>query len=161
MASPVSAPFEKTKLKLLARQFDLALIVLFGSRVRGDAHAASDLDVGVLFARPPMPRQLDALETRLLGFFRDDLHVVALNFANPELRAAIAREGRVIYQRNAQAWTRFIVQNIHLLHQARHLREYDHDLIARYLEQPSYDQNLQRRRSAPPRRRAHARTRAA
>ena len=152
---------EKAKLKTLARRFDIALIVLFGSRTRGDARDDSDLDVGVLFVRPPSPRQLDALETRLLDLFQDDLHLVALNFVNPELRAAVAREGRVVFKRREADWLRFITQNLHLLHQARRLREYDNDLIARFLEKQPNDQTLQRQRSATPRRQSHARTRAA
>jgi predicted nucleotidyltransferase len=147
----------------LARRYGIELIILFGSRARGDARPGSDLDVGVLFAprRVPTPRQLSALEARMLDLLQDDVHLVLLNFVNPELRLAAAREGQVLYRRGNAAWTRFIVQNLHLLHDSRRLRQYDNDLIERFLEKRPNDENLQRRRSASPHRRTRAKPHAA
>jgi predicted nucleotidyltransferase len=144
------AVVSRKRLNALARQYGIELIVLFGSRVRGEARGRSDLDVGVWFeaARFPSPRRLGALEAQLLDLWNDDVHLVPLNFVNPELRVAVAREGQVLYERRAGAWVRFAVQNLHLLHDAQHLREYDDDLIERFLETPSHDKTLHRRRSA-------------
>ena len=157
------SPIQNQKLNHLARRYGIELIILFGSHARGDARLGSDLDVGVLFAprRVPSPRQLSALEARVLDLLQDDVHLVPLNFVNPELRLAAAREGRVLYRRGDAVWTRFVVQNLHLLHDSRRLRQYDNDLIERFLEKRPNDENLQRRRIAPPRRRPHAKPRAA
>ena len=149
------------RLEHVARSYGIALIIAFGSRVRGDARPNSDLDLGVLYKQLPSPRQLSALEARLLDLFQDDVHLVSLNFANPELRVAAAREGQILYQRSQSDWTRFVVQNIHLLYDARHLRQYDNDLIVRFLEKRPRDQNLQSRRSATSSRQSRRRPRAA
>ena len=144
------AAVNRKHLGALARRYEIELIVLFGSRVRGEARGRSDLDVGVWFepARFPSPRRLGTLEAQLLDLWNDDVHLVPLNFVNPELRVAVAREGQVLYERRSGVWVRFIVQNLHLLHEAHHLREYDDDLIQRFLETPSHDKTLHRRRSA-------------
>ena len=153
--------FATTLGKQLARRYGIELVIAFGSRVRGDARPNSDLDLGVLFKQLPSLRQLSALETRLLDLFQDDVHLVSLNFANPELRIAAAREGEILYQRSRADWTRFVVQNLHLLHDARYLRQYDNDLIVRFLEKRPRDQNLQSRRSATSSRQSRRRPRAA
>ncbi|MDE3088886.1 MAG: nucleotidyltransferase domain-containing protein [Chloroflexota bacterium] len=157
------SPIAKKKLIQLARRYGIELMVLFGSRARGDMRPDSDLDLGVVFAprRMPTPLELSGLETQMLDLLRDDVHLVTLNFVNPELRMAAAREGRVLYRRGDAVWTRFVIQNLHLLHDSRRLRQCDNDLIERFLEKRPNDENLQRRRSAPPHRRPHAKPRAA
>ena len=71
------SPIQNQKLNHLARRYGIELIILFGSRARGDARPGSDLDVGVLFAprRVPSPRQLSALEARMLDLLQDDVHL--------------------------------------------------------------------------------------
>ncbi|MBI4790857.1 MAG: nucleotidyltransferase domain-containing protein [Chloroflexi bacterium] len=149
------------KLGHVARRYRISLVIAFGSRARGDARAFSDLDLGVLFDQMPSPRQLSALEARLLDLIQDDVHLVPLNFANPELRVAAAREGQILYQRDASDWVRFVIRNIHLLHDVRRLRQYDDDLIRRFLERRPNDKNLQRRGSKTPARQSRPRPRAA
>ncbi len=73
---------------------EMADLILFGSRARGQAHRWSDIDVAVQPRRPLPPGLLAearaALEdSRLL--LNGDL--VDLEKAGPALRAAIAREG--------------------------------------------------------------------
>jgi predicted nucleotidyltransferase len=164
MISPVGlSPVAKKKISQLARRYGIELMILFGSRARGDARQDSDLDLGVVFAprRMPPPRKLSALEAQMLDLLQDDVHLVTLNFVNPELRIAAAREGRVLYSRGDAVWTHFVAQNIHLLHAARRLRQYDSDLIDRFLEKLPDDENLQRQRSATSRRQSRRRARAA
>ena len=149
MQSPfVLSHDDQAKLKTLARRYGIELAILFGSRARGEAHSGSDLDVGVLFARRrfPSPRQLNALETRLLDLFKDDLHVVPLNFVNPELRRAAEREWSILYERVPGIFAGFAVENLHRLHQYNYLRQYDRDYLDRFLKGGTYDQNLQHNR---------------
>lgn len=44
-------PSQAKQLDLLRTKYDIKLIVGFGSKVRGNVHQSSDLDVGVLFNR--------------------------------------------------------------------------------------------------------------
>lgn len=138
----------QAKLKNLAHRYGIELAILFGSRARGDARQGSDLDVGVLFARAPSPRQLDALEARLLDLLKDDLHLVSLNFVNPELRRAAEREGTILYERVPGIFAGFAVENLHRLHQYNYLRQYDRDYLQQFLRGKPHDQNLHAHRRA-------------
>lgn len=76
-------------------------VILFGSRARGDAHPKSDFDVAVMTegASEEAWTQLtfdwqDAVPTLC---DMDLIHFNTLN--NPELRASIRQEGKVIYER--------------------------------------------------------------
>ena len=152
MNTPITLTrIQKTKLETLARRYGIELAILFGSRARGDAHQGSDLDVGVLFAprHTPSPHQMDALETRVLALFQDNVHLVSLNFVNPELRRAAEQEGQVLYERTRGIFAGFIIENLHLLHQYNYLRQYDRDFLNRFLRGSSHDQNLHRHRRAP------------
>lgn len=130
------------KLKNLAHRYGIELMILFGSRARGDARPDSDLDLGVLFQRMPSPRQLGAFEEHALDLFQDDVHLVPLNFVNPELRVAAEREGKILYERTPGIFAGFTVENLHRLHQYYYLREYDRDLLNRFVEGKPNDQNL-------------------
>lgn len=77
---------------------------LFGSQAGGRAHRESDVDVGVLFDYHALPSRADrsrravALAAELIGaLHRNDVDVVALNDAPPELAAAVVRAGRRVY----------------------------------------------------------------
>ncbi len=148
MKSLALSQTDAAKLKRIARRYGIELVILFGSRARGDARPNSDLDLGVLFARMPSPRKLDVIETRILNLFKDDLHVVPLNFVNPELRVAAAREGRILYERAQGTLAGFNVANLHLLHQYRYLRQNDRDYLQRFLKGKPNDQDLHTRRRA-------------
>lgn len=123
-------------LRALARRYGIALIVLFGSRVRGDARVHSDLDIGVWFAGNGChtPQQLNKLDVELARLFADDVHVVALNHTNPELCAAIVREGHVLYERAPGLFARFGGETLHRLHQYYCLRRSDRDFVKGYLQ---------------------------
>jgi predicted nucleotidyltransferase len=81
------------------------LAVLFGSAARGEEDARSDLDVGVLFEEG---RDLGAvLEVALCRATRRTVDLVRLDSAPPLLRFEIARDGRVLVERAAHAWSDF------------------------------------------------------
>jgi predicted nucleotidyltransferase len=92
--------------RVLASAPDVTLAVLFGSVARNEARAASDLDVGVLFAsgRPDTSAALAAALARATG---RQVDVVRLNDAPPLLRFEIARDGRLLLERTAHAWIDF------------------------------------------------------
>lgn len=77
----------------------LELIVLFGSAVRGRATARSDIDVGVLCMGLA---DLDAVYRVLAPRFGSHrLDLVDLRRAGPTLLFAVARTGRVVFERRA------------------------------------------------------------
>lgn len=84
---------------------DLELLVLFGSAVTGRATRESDVDLGV---RCQGPADLDALFVALaprLGSARLDL--VDLRRAGPLLAFAVARDGRLLFERRPGLFREF------------------------------------------------------
>jgi len=81
----------------LARTYPgLELLVLFGSRARGDSHSRSDWDFGYLAAREFDPAAFLARLVLLLGTDRIDL--VNLERANGLLRFRVASEGQTLFE---------------------------------------------------------------
>jgi hypothetical protein len=77
---------------------------LFGSRAEGRAHRESDVDVGVLLDRRVYPTKRERFEARLkligaLGscLKRDDVDLVVLNDASPEIGARVVSGGARVF----------------------------------------------------------------
>jgi len=71
---------------------------LFGSVVRDDFGALSDVDVAIRFSRQPNFCELLELERELEEIFDCDVDIVHEDSANPQLRSAIEREGVPLLQ---------------------------------------------------------------
>ncbi|HEU4370123.1 MAG TPA: nucleotidyltransferase domain-containing protein [Methylomirabilota bacterium] len=86
---------------------------LFGSVARGTSRATSDVDVGVLLARPPaatfadLPLDLEAELERLLGV---PTQVILLDRAPADLAHRVLRDGRLLVDRNPSARIAFEVR---------------------------------------------------
>ncbi len=74
------------------------LVLLFGSRARGDSGPGSDYDVGILFLprRPKGLKELAEVREALGG--GDQLDLVCLNTADPLLLRLAAEEGVAQYE---------------------------------------------------------------
>jgi predicted nucleotidyltransferase len=72
-------------------------IAVFGSRARGDHHAASDLDLLVRFERTPSLLRLAELEERLEEALGVPVDLVTERSLSPYIRDEVLREARVIY----------------------------------------------------------------
>jgi len=93
---------------------ELALVVRFGSRARGDAGPDSDLDLAVLHASG------ERLGHRALGELRLDLEaryghcVDAVDLATADciLRREVVREGQVLHARDAATWVELVTRTL-------------------------------------------------
>ena len=83
----------------------LELLVLFGSRARGDAHGASDWDFGYLATESFDPAAFAAALVGMLGTEKVDL--VNLDRASGLLRYRAARDGRTVVERRPGLADRF------------------------------------------------------
>lgn len=79
-----------------ALRHKLALVLLFGSRSRGTAHAGSDTDIAVLGQARLRLKTLTALERVFRGVFGGKVDVVDLNAAPPLLGDRIMRDAQLL-----------------------------------------------------------------
>jgi hypothetical protein len=117
--------------RVLERRADVRLAYLFGSAARGNARAASDLDVGVVFSPIPAPAQLDQLATDLEASAGRRVDLVVLNDAPPLLTHEAIRAGRVIVCGNDDERVDFETRATARYLDTAHLRRVQH----RYLRE--------------------------
>jgi predicted nucleotidyltransferase len=89
----------------------LRLLVLYGSRARGDAHAGSDWDFAYEAEAPFDPDGLLASLADLLEADRIDL--TTLDGASALLRHRVARDGVAVFERTSGVFERFRLDAIH------------------------------------------------
>jgi predicted nucleotidyltransferase len=83
----------------------LRLLLLYGSRARGDDHPASDWDLGYL-AAPGFDAD-DFLARLVLGLETERIDLVDLARAGALLRFRAAGDGKVLFEREKGAFERF------------------------------------------------------
>lgn len=95
----------------IARQTPgLELLLLFGSRARGDGHSGSDWDFGFLAEKG---FDVDGLFTRILLALRTDrVDLVDLSRAGGLLRYRAAAEGLLVYEARQNAFEEFWFQAV-------------------------------------------------
>ena len=93
----------------LGRDFPaLRLLVLFGSRARGQSVAGSDWDFGYL-AEPGL--DVDSLCAFLSKVVHaDDIDVVDLRRSSGVLRHQVAEQGVAVFEREPEAFTNYIIE---------------------------------------------------
>lgn len=102
-------PFVTDTIRTIASRWPgLELLVLFGSRARGDATARSDWDLGYLGTIDADGLLLALVEAT--GTERIDL--VDLARASGLIRYRAARDGRALFERHAGSFERFQIQAV-------------------------------------------------
>ena len=86
-----------SEIRTIAKRHDIARVILFGSRARGDARERSDIDLAVLGGDADrFSLDVDEETSTLLSF-----DIVNLDRpVQPELLESIGREGVVIYEKD-------------------------------------------------------------
>ena len=134
----ISIPTPSTeKLSLVAKRFGIRLIVLFGSAARGKMHEESDIDVGVLTDRPITFDQRLKLWHALSSLFRTDIDLAMLNHADPVFGFEVARDGRLLFERDKDAWENWRSYKIRQYWDTKKFRDDLRRYIARCAERMS------------------------
>lgn len=94
----MSFPFDTAKLIEICRQSDVAKIGVFGSMVRGEATAQSDLDLLVEFSKRKSLLDVIALERQLSQALGREVDLVTEAALSPYLRERILQDVQVIYE---------------------------------------------------------------
>jgi predicted nucleotidyltransferase len=84
----------------LCRRFDIALVLLFGSRAMGRAGPSSDIDIGLKPARASwdVEYEIEVWHAFMELFGRADVDVVLLPHASPLLAFHAVTRGQVLYE---------------------------------------------------------------
>lgn len=92
---------------------DMLAVYLYGSEARGTATPSSDIDLAILYARPPartlaaLPLEIESALEREVG---RPVQIVILNDAPADLVHRILRDGRLLLDRDRAARIRFEVR---------------------------------------------------
>lgn len=130
-------PVMDHRLDEIARRYDIALIVRFGSTVSGREHARSDVDVGVLFAQmPTLQVELDVTADLQQVFGPREVDLVVLNRADPLLLKQITDRAVLEYgtAERLDALARYAFKRYH---DHRPYFEMEREYVARALERAS------------------------
>lgn len=123
--------FDKLKQKLPY----LKMLVLFGSRARGDTHSKSDWDFAVLYdeeLRQATVKGINQLEIYniLADIFQipnDKIDVVDLNHCSSIIAHYVARDGKLLYERETGLFERLqqtaLMSDVELYEVCKRLRE--------------------------------------
>jgi uncharacterized protein len=97
---------ETRLIKALEAFPEVELAVAFGSEARGEATRGSDIDIGVQLKDKSLAvlHRLEVLLGRAVG---REVDLVSLDESPPLLRFEIARDGKLLLERRAHAWTDF------------------------------------------------------
>ncbi len=128
---------DENRLREVCQEYGIELVVLFGSRAKGQAREGSDYDVGVL-RQEGMVSVEDFLNLAYrLGQVLDmgDVDLVDLRRASPLLKYEAMRSGKVLYEAKPGVFNRFYVLAWKLYQDDRYdLRRLDRVYIERSLE---------------------------
>jgi len=127
--------FNAVKLEKICREFNLQLVVLFGSQANGRARAHSDVDVAVLLPsrKISVQRELKLVCAFMQLFRRNDVDVVILNHANGLMQFRVASEGKLLYERKPGQFQLFQMTAVKRYHDFRRLQKYREMHLERFI----------------------------
>jgi uncharacterized protein len=92
---------------------NLIAAYLFGSVARREARASSDVDIAVLYAKPPQPTLAGLplnLEAEIERLVKRRVQIIVLNNASADLVHRVLRDGELVYESDRDARIRFEVR---------------------------------------------------
>lgn len=103
--------YEVEELNPLIKKHHISLLLLFGSRAKGNNLPESDLDLGVLFEGDAFDRS--EVIADLISVFPDyDLDLAILNHADPVLKFEIISNYRILYCADSEIFINFYTNTI-------------------------------------------------
>ena len=125
---------DKEKLAVVAKKHGLALVVLFGSRARGDAREKSDVDIGFLTPRTIDYRErYEVTEAFIMIFKNRNMELVDLAHVPPEVNRQVVNEGVVLFEARSGVFDRFSVNAYRRYVETKPLREHRYQYVKSFL----------------------------
>jgi predicted nucleotidyltransferase len=98
----------------LADKYQLDLILMFGSRLTGNVHPESDVDIAVYGRRILSETEKIQLIYELSNIFHtDDIDLVDLRAASPFLKKEVFKNCKILLQRDAMLLYQLELANMH------------------------------------------------
>ncbi|MDP3996221.1 MAG: nucleotidyltransferase domain-containing protein [bacterium] len=109
------------RIRELADEYGLNVVVLFGSQATGKIHSKSDVDIAVISRKPVERIKLVSEFSDLLR--RDDVEVVNLVNASPTLMRSVVADGKLLYEAEEGAFLRWKIYAIKIWMETAWLRK--------------------------------------
>jgi predicted nucleotidyltransferase len=91
----------KSKIKKIAEDHNLSLVILYGSQATGRANKDSDIDIAVLGFQPIRFEELADLNNKFAKIFQiKEIDVKLLHRTDSLFRFQVMRDGRLLYGRS-------------------------------------------------------------
>ncbi len=100
----------------------LKMLILFGSRARGDTHAKSDWDFAALYDRKIRDEfckdsgfgwfEVPGIIEEVFSINSDNINIVELSRASPLIAHFVARDGKLLYEKEPGEFDRFKQQSL-------------------------------------------------
>ena len=120
----------KKKIALLAKNYNLSLVVLFGSQASGKTHKESDVDVAYLSLAKLSFDDEARLNADLTEVFRNDaVSLVNFKTAPPLLLKQIVTNAQVLYERESHLFTEMLLYSLRAYDDAKGI----FDLTGKYV----------------------------
>lgn len=131
----------KKELAAVAREYDIALFVLFGSQAREDTHKKSDVDVAYSSQKPMLFQKENEMAIKLHEIFRTShVDIVNLSIASPLLLKQITEKGKVLFEAKPSLFEELFLYANKVYRESAQLRELERDEVLRRIQQ--YKQEL-------------------
>jgi len=135
--------FDTEKLKSIAEQYNLLLIILFGSQARDEKTHTSDIDIAVLAHNAKLIKNAKNMLSLLFDLQSSaidsgDVDLVILNSASPFLKYQVAMEGIALYEQSEDLFLEFAIGAMKEYEDVRHFDKYYQEIIEDFIKE-AYD----------------------
>ena len=116
---------DRNRLRQLAHEYGVDMLVLFGSQAAGTKHKSSDVDIAYLAGKRELSlREESMLAAGLAEAIRGGrIDLVPLRQASPLLAFQIARDGKLLYAAKKSLFSEFQLRAIRLYNESKPLIE--------------------------------------
>lgn len=130
---------QKKKIASVAKKYNLALVLLFGSAVSGLTHEKSDLDIAVLTEQLEWKTYSDLVEAlcKALGVEFERIDLSYINQSDPLLLKRISDNFQVLYG-GERAVSAFRLKAFHRYEDYKPYLRQEKEAVQRYVREVSY-----------------------
>lgn len=110
----------KSRISEMGKRRELALVILFGSRARGDAFKGSDIDIAYSSIKPMDLREENEMAVELHEIFKtSDVDIANIANASPLLLRLITRDGIALYEAKESVFNELYLYALKIFREAK------------------------------------------